>query len=89
MKKNTMTKIIASLAFFWILLSIIGTGLLIIFWENNQQVQQQELTPEQLDEIQKIIDSQSGSTSNPDTLKIPIVEEIITDVEEIITETTK
>lgn len=80
MKKNAMTRIIASLAFFWILLSIIGTGLLIIFWENNQQPVQQEFTAEQMAEIQKMIDSQSGSTTNSGTIKIPELEEVETEI---------
>jgi preprotein translocase subunit SecG len=76
MKKNAMTKIIASLAFFWIVLSIIGTGLLIIFWEDNQQPVQQEFTTEQMAEIQKMIDSQSWSITNSGTIEIPELEEL-------------
>jgi hypothetical protein len=81
MKTNALTKIVASLAFFGILLSIVGTGLLIIFWETSQQtVQQQEFTPEQMAEIQKMIDSQSGSTSNSGTFEIPEVIEVDTSI---------
>lgn len=67
MKKNAMTKIIAGLAFFWIVLSIVGTWLLIIF----NEPQTQEFTPEQLAEIQKMIDSQSWATSHSGELMIP------------------
>lgn len=67
MKKNAMTKIIAWLAFFGILISIIWTGLLIIFNDN----QQQELTAEQMAEIQKIIEAQSGATTNSGEIIIP------------------
>lgn len=73
MKKNILTKIIAWLAFFGILISIIGTGLLIIFNDN----QQQELTAEQIAEIQKMIESQSWATSQSGELVIP--EELISD----------
>ena len=76
MKKNAMTKIIASLAFFGILLSILWTGLLIIFWENRQQPQEQNFTPEQLEELQQMIDSQSGSILNTWSIEIPTLEEI-------------
>jgi preprotein translocase subunit SecG len=67
MKKNAITKIIASLAFFWILISIAWTGLLIIFNDN----QQQELSAEQIAEIQKMFESQSWSTSHSWTEIIP------------------
>jgi hypothetical protein len=80
MKKNAMTRIIASLAFFGILLSIVGTGLLIIFWEDSQQTVQQEFTPKQMAEIQKMIDSQSWSTTQSGTLEIPELEESDTEI---------
>lgn len=67
MKKNAMTKIIAGLAFFWILLSIVWTGLLIIF----NEPQTQEFTAEQIAEIQKMIDSQTWATSASGELIIP------------------
>ena len=67
MKKNAITKIIASLAFFWILISIIWTGLLIIFNDN----QQQELSAEQIAEIQKMMESQSWATSHSGDIVIP------------------
>ena len=67
MKKNVITKIIAWLAFFWIVLSIVWTGLLIIF----NEPQTQELTADQLAEIQEYIDSQSGALTNSGELIIP------------------
>lgn len=67
MKKDIITKIIAGLAFFWILLSIIWTGLLIIFNEPHTQ----EFTAEQLAEIQELIESQSGALTNSGELIIP------------------
>jgi len=56
MKKNKVTKIIAFFALFWIIIWIIGTGLLIIFSNTSSEVPQ-ELTQEQ---IQQLINSQSG-----------------------------
>jgi hypothetical protein len=67
MKKNAITKIIAGLAFFWIVLSIVWTWLLIIF----NEPQTQEFSPEQLAEIQKMIDSQTWATSASGDLIIP------------------
>lgn len=57
-KKNTVAKIMASLALLWIIISIIWTSLLFIFWNNNQNV---ELTPEQIQELQELMNSYSGS----------------------------
>jgi hypothetical protein len=67
MKKNAMTKIIAGLAFFWIVLSILSTSLLLMFSEP----QTQEFTADQLTEIQKIIESQSWATSQSGEIIIP------------------
>ena len=67
MKQKLATKIIAWLAFFGIVLSIVWTGLLIIF--NDPQTQ--EFTAEQIAEIQKMIDSQSWATSHSGELMIP------------------
>jgi hypothetical protein len=67
MKKNAITKIIAWLAFFGIVISIIWTWLLIIFNDN----QQQELTAEQIAEIQKMMETQSWATSHSGELVVP------------------
>lgn len=67
MKKNAMTKIIAGLAFFWIILSIVWTWLLIIF----NEPQTQEFSAEQMAEIQQMIDSQSGATTHSWEVTIP------------------
>jgi preprotein translocase subunit SecG len=67
MKKNVMTKIIASLAFLWIVLSILWTWLLIIFSEP----QTQEFSAEQIAEIQKMMESQSWATSHSGEVIVP------------------
>jgi hypothetical protein len=67
MKKNTMTKVIAGLAFFWIVLSILSTWLLLIFSEP----QTQEFTAEQIAEIQKMMESQSWAISHSGSEMIP------------------
>lgn len=56
-KKNTVTQIMAFLALFWIIASIIWTWLIIIFswWNNNEQT----ITEEQFLDIQKLIETQS------------------------------
>ena len=58
MRKNKWIKIMAFLALFWIIIWIIWTGLLIIFESINNNVEI-ELTPEKLQQIEKI--SNSGS----------------------------
>ena len=59
--KNKWSKIMAALALFWIILSILWTWLIIIFSGNwNTQV---ELTQEQIKEIQELINTQTGTTS--------------------------
>ena len=58
MKKNKWIKIMALLALFWILITIIWTGLLIIF-DNNTSNIKEEITPEQLLQLQEIINSWS------------------------------
>lgn len=67
MKKNTITKVIAGLAFFWIVLSILWTWLLIIFSEP----QTQEFTAEQIAEIQKMMESQTWATSHSGEVIVP------------------
>lgn len=58
MKNKIAAKLMASLALLWIIISIIWTGLLFIFWNNTQNV---ELTPEQIQELQELMNSYSGS----------------------------
>jgi len=57
MKKTSWTKIMAILALFWILISIIWTWALIIYdiytWWTNNWNQQQEITKEQLNALLK------------------------------------
>jgi len=56
-KRNTMAKVFAFLALFWIVLGIIGTGVLFIFWNNqsNNDIEKvQTVSPE---ELKKMIDS--------------------------------
>ena len=58
-KNNKFTKIMAFLALFWIIIWIIGTWIVIIFSNGNNQ--SQNLTSEEYAEIQELINSQSGS----------------------------
>jgi cell division protein FtsN len=59
--KNKWAKIMASLALLSIIMSVIWTWLIILFsWTWNNQV---ELTQEQIQEIQELINSQSWTTS--------------------------
>ena len=57
-KKNTITKIMAFLALFWIIIWIIWTWLLIIFsgWNTTKQT----VTAEQFLEMQELINAQSS-----------------------------
>lgn len=61
-RKNIAAKVMAFLALFWIVISVIWTGLIIIFdnWNQNQEIQ---LTPEQLEELQELMNSQSWASS--------------------------
>ncbi len=58
MKNKIAAKIMATLALLWIIISIVWTSLLFIFWNNTQNV---ELTPEQIQELQELMNSYSGS----------------------------
>jgi len=63
-RKEMMHKIMAFLALFWIIIWIVWTGILILTsWWNNWW-ETQELTPEQYQELQKLIQSQSWSISS-------------------------
>lgn len=55
MKKNIAVKIIAGLALFWIILSVVWTWILVFFSSNTTTKIENTLTPE---DLQKIIDSQ-------------------------------
>ncbi len=56
-------KIMASLALLWIIISIVWTGLMFMLWNNNNN-SEVELTPEQIAEIQAMINSQSWSITS-------------------------
>lgn len=59
--KQKWAKIMAILALIAIIWSIIWTWIMVVFqWWNNQETQ---LTPEQIEQIQELINSQSWSTS--------------------------
>ena len=62
MKKNAAVKIMAILAMVWIIVSVVGTGLLIIF--DQSQNQPIELSQEDIDAIQEQIDAMTGSTQS-------------------------
>ena len=55
MKKNPWTKIMALFALFWIIISIVWTGTLIVYdlYTTNNTSLEQQLTPEQFDELMK------------------------------------
>jgi len=55
MKKNMTVKIIAFLALFWIIISVVWTWILVFFSDNNYTETENTLSPE---DLQKIIDSQ-------------------------------
>lgn len=61
MKKNLWVQIMATLALLGIILSIAGTAIVIIFDTSSNTPTQQDLTPEQLEELQKILSSQTGA----------------------------
>lgn len=63
MKQTKMAKIMAILALTWIIVSVIWTWLLVIFDSSNSQTQQ-NLTPEQIKEIQNMINSQTWATQS-------------------------
>ncbi|MCD5385172.1 hypothetical protein LRZ95_00725 [Candidatus Gracilibacteria bacterium] len=60
-KKNIFIKIMAFLALFGIIIGVIGTGILILFSGNNNETSSQTLTPEQYEQIQKLIKENTGS----------------------------
>lgn len=67
MKQNKTVKLMAILAMLGIIISVVWTGLLIIF-EQSRAPQQLELTAEEIEELQKQIqESMSGSTSTGST----------------------
>lgn len=57
-KQNKIAKIVATFALLAIILSVVWTGFLILFSPNPQTQMQQELTPEQL---QELMQKSSGS----------------------------
>ena len=65
MKKNITVKIFAFLALFWIIISVVWTGILIFFWDNEVVQTEQVLTQE---ELQKFIDSWDIKISNSGSL---------------------
>lgn len=58
-KNNKWVQIMAFLALFWIIIWIIWTWMLILFWGNNTT--EQTLSPEQYLELQEYINAQSGT----------------------------
>lgn len=63
-KKNTIAKIMAFLALFWIIIWVVWTWALFMFTSNNNS---SELTQEEYIELQNYINSLSGSTEKEDT----------------------
>lgn len=62
MAQKKWAKVMAILALIWIIVSIFWTGLLVFVQDNNVN-NGQELTPEQIQEIQDMVNSQSGATN--------------------------
>lgn len=60
-KKNIFIKIMAFLALFWIIIWVIWTWILILFSWNNNETSSQTLTPEQYEQIQKLIKENTWS----------------------------
>ena len=58
MSKKT-TQIIAGIALAWILLSVISTWIMVIFWSSSNN---ETVTPEELEKVKQIIESQSWQT---------------------------
>lgn len=61
-KKIRLIQVIAFLALFWIIIWILWTWILVLFWAkevNNQET----LSPQQYEELQKMIESQSWNTT--------------------------
>ncbi len=63
MKQTKIAKVTAILALIWIIVSIIWTWILVIFDSTTNQ-QQTELTPEQIEEIQNMINSQTWASQS-------------------------
>lgn len=68
MKKNITVKIFAFLALFWIVISVVGTWIMIFVWGWNEQVETEEVL--NLDDLQKKINewkfeiTESGSITS-------------------------
>ena len=60
--KNKLTKIMAAVALFWIIISMIWTWLIVIFSESNTN--QVELTQEQIEQVQEAINNQNKENEN-------------------------
>lgn len=58
-KWNKIVKIMAVLALFWIIIWIVWTGLLIMFWGNQGYDSSENLSPEQYLDLQNIINTNS------------------------------
>lgn len=64
MKKNKLIQIIAGFALFSIILSLVWTGLLVIFWPKDtttNNTTKKDFTPEEIKQIQDMIKAQSWS----------------------------
>lgn len=59
--KNKLTKIMAAIALFCIILSIIWTWLIVIFSSTTTPV---ELTPEQIEQVQQAIEDQQAESGD-------------------------
>lgn len=77
MKQKTWVRIVATLALLGIVISIIGTWILLIFNSRSGPAEATPLTPEQRLELENMMNSQTGSISSlsgsisfPDTLEI-------------------
>jgi sensor histidine kinase regulating citrate/malate metabolism len=59
-------QIVAVIALICIIISVISTWVLVILWNKNQT--NTELTPQQLEELQQLINSQSEAVSTWETI---------------------
>lgn len=65
-KKNRIIKIMAFLALFWIIIWIVGTWVLVLLGNWNTSTKQ-TLTEDEYLELQELINSQSGNTTEENT----------------------
>ncbi len=64
---NKFTQAFAFVALFWIIISVIWTGLLMFFWNSNVNVEEERVITQE--ELQKIISEQKIEVTDLETTK--------------------